>query len=378
MNDELRNGLRIRCSSDVNFKIKGISIEFGKWLRKKYKFPNRVVIYIRNSYIYKTKQNSEFTASFFAPYNRESGSFIRIKVGQYKLQDDMEENSEMLMLVLESIAHEITHYQQWIINKSFSEKKADRNSIKLVEQFLKYRVYNINISEKIAKILYRADEYSSDGNFTKAIEEYMNAINLGAYDDKIYNDIAYCYDLQEKYDESILYYDKCIHINSQNYDAYCNKGYALHCLSRYIEAIELFNKSLEIEPENQDAIIFKGDSLRALGHYKEAIECYNSVLALNPNYDLVYNYKGEVMYETGRYDEAKYCFEKALSIDPQNAEAFYNIAILFVKVNKKDDAIKYLERAIKINNNYKNCAIKQKEFMDMLDSDNFTRIIRLT
>ena len=131
-----RKGLRIRCDQGINPAIRTSCLNFGMWLREKMDFPVRVVVYLKKTNTVKnmtTKEN--VSATFFAPYDKNVEPYIKVATGDY--EDLVHEYGEVdaLYIIIESIAHEIIHYKQWLSDLDFNESEAEKEGEKLVDQF---------------------------------------------------------------------------------------------------------------------------------------------------------------------------------------------------------------------------------------------------
>ncbi|RJS50240.1 hypothetical protein [Bacillus sp. PK3_68] len=127
MTDEvLRNGLRVRCEQGVHPEVRRACLEFGKWMRKEFDFPIRVVVYLKKDYQIKNITTKELvSATFFAPYDKAQEPYIRIATGDYlELLEELGQDNA-LASILVSIAHEVGHYYQWIDNKDLHEDEAE-------------------------------------------------------------------------------------------------------------------------------------------------------------------------------------------------------------------------------------------------------------
>lgn len=111
-----RTGLRFVIEKNVDPEVRRACKEFGVWLRKKYYFPIRVPIYVKASERLKASDGSLCTGTFFGPYNKDVEPYIRIATGDYFDLDLLYEwgKDNALWAILETIAHEISHYFQWI------------------------------------------------------------------------------------------------------------------------------------------------------------------------------------------------------------------------------------------------------------------------
>ncbi|KOF55793.1 hypothetical protein AGR56_18555 [Clostridium sp. DMHC 10] len=347
-------GLNIRCESHIDLQLRDIIIEFARWIRKKYTFEIGVTVYVRNEFKSKAKDKQDFWASFFAPDNHEYNPYIRVEIKNHKA--DLADINDFRKSILGSIAHEIIHYFQWIEKADFCEKTAEGKSKKLVKAFIEERGYDLRVTNKVKKLLELADKKCKNKDFNKAILIYNKVIETGCYDyGNVYNSIGYCYDCMGNYTESLIYYDNALEVNNKNSTIYMNKGFALQSLGRHKEAIESFNSSLRIMP-SKEVYVFKADSQGRIKKFKEAIECCDKALRLDLNYDVAYNMKGQFLCAIREFDEAKKMFLKAISINPEYADAYYNLALVCVKLNDFKISIDYLKVAIKLDQQYEEYA----------------------
>ena len=136
MNDYPRTGLRLRSEPGVDSEVRKACINFCKWLRTQMEFPIRVVIYLKKDYQIKNRTTKEMvTATFFAPYEKDVEPYIHIATGDYT--DLIRERGKIdaLYAMLDSIAHELCHYQQWLEDKKLEEEEAEEKGSQLVDEY---------------------------------------------------------------------------------------------------------------------------------------------------------------------------------------------------------------------------------------------------
>lgn len=110
--------------------------------RKQYCFPIKLVINIKNtSYVVNSITGEKATASIFLPFDKNRLPHMQVSIGNY---EDLKE-IDLLSAdcnVLESIAHEITHYYQWLKDDAgtgnFSERQARYKAKQIVYKYLDY------------------------------------------------------------------------------------------------------------------------------------------------------------------------------------------------------------------------------------------------
>lgn len=138
-----RSGLRFRFQQGVNKDVRRACIDFGKWLRIKYYFPIRLMVYLKSSEYIKASDGDYVSAIFFEPYNKSDEPYIKISTGDYQKMKEEWGNDNALGAILGSVAHEITHYYQWIndikLTESGLEKQASYYRKKIINEYAKTR-----------------------------------------------------------------------------------------------------------------------------------------------------------------------------------------------------------------------------------------------
>ncbi len=127
-NPNIRKGLILRVQKGVDAEVRRSCIEFAKWLRMHYYFPIRVPVYIKKAQYVKTQSQETVSAKFFAPYDKLVEPYISIATGDIKEIEQKQGKDEALAAVLCSLAHELTHYFQWINDVDLASEKAERQA----------------------------------------------------------------------------------------------------------------------------------------------------------------------------------------------------------------------------------------------------------
>ena len=109
-----RTGVRLKFEKKVDPEVRRACKEFLSWLRKEYFFPIRVPIYIKATKKIKAKDGEMVSATCFRPFDIHEEPYIRISVSDYHELESKRGKDNALAAILSSIAHELTHYFQWI------------------------------------------------------------------------------------------------------------------------------------------------------------------------------------------------------------------------------------------------------------------------
>lgn len=129
-----RSGLRVRGARGHPV-VRGAAIRFAAWLRIYYEFPVRLPVYLSPRPRLLTLDGEVVTASFFAPWEPTVEPYIRVATGDYPEVRRRHGRDNALAAYLNSIAHEIVHYQQWLDTGEISERGVVSRARKIVEAY---------------------------------------------------------------------------------------------------------------------------------------------------------------------------------------------------------------------------------------------------
>ncbi|PGL70161.1 hypothetical protein [Bacillus sp. AFS055030] len=123
-----RRGLRLKFDKEVDVEVRRAIKEFCKWLRREYYFPVRIPIYIKSHRRIKALDGDIVVGTFFEPFDRNVEPYIRIATGDYEDLLKKWGKSKALTAYIITIAHELTHYFQWINDISLTDIGRERQA----------------------------------------------------------------------------------------------------------------------------------------------------------------------------------------------------------------------------------------------------------
>ena len=109
-----RSGLRVRYDKNIDAEVKRAIKCFVAWMRDKYIFPMRVVIYVKESERVQARDGDMVFGTFFGPFNRNDEPYIRIATGDYCELRGARGADNALASIISTVAHELSHYFQWL------------------------------------------------------------------------------------------------------------------------------------------------------------------------------------------------------------------------------------------------------------------------
>ena len=108
------------------------------------------------------------------------------------------------------------------------------------------------------------------------------------------------------------------------------------------------------------------------------IEIYDEILKLKNNDCEALTYKADAVLELGEPQWATNLCHQALKIDPQNGHAFYQLACAYTDMEHFEEAIKYAEKTLEIQDSYREKMLKDPAFTPLKRFERFKDLIHMT
>lgn len=140
---DVRTGLRLRFDKEVHEEVKRACKDFAHWLRSEYYFPIRVPVYVKSTVRLKCMDGDFACGTFFGPYDYKLEPYIRIATGDYLALCEKWDVDKALIEILKSMAHELSHYFQWVNQLKLTgigeERQATKYARSIIDQYLETR-----------------------------------------------------------------------------------------------------------------------------------------------------------------------------------------------------------------------------------------------
>ena len=203
------------------------------------------------------------------------------------------------------------------------------------------------------------------------------------------------------YKDSFEKYDYATQLEPDGHKAYYNWGNALRYLAQtksgvetealYKDSFEKYHHATQLKPDNHKAYNNWGVALFNLAQtksgveaealYKDSFEKYNYATQLKPDDHEAYNNWGVALTELAQLksgSEAEKLYNEAFEKFQQgnkNGGSSYNLACLYAIRNKKEEALKYLERSFSRREASVEKVEKDKDWDGLRDDSDFKRIL---
>jgi tetratricopeptide (TPR) repeat protein len=232
----------------------------------------------------------------------------------------------------------------------------------------------------------RGMTYRQMERYAEALADFAKILEADPENTWAIRETVKVYRQQNKPDEALLFLDEFIDNHPMNINAVFQQGLLNKDLKLYAEALADFHKVLEIEPDHTDAMAEVARVYYDKGDLENSILSLNEVISAKPDSLWAYSLLSEIYYFEGDINKSLLNISQAIKLDPQNTwnisqrgylyaligqddkaysdfmtafELGYdnawlnsNIGEVLLRMNRDQEAVNYLERAIKKEKNY--------------------------
>ena len=135
--------------------------------------------------------------------------------------------------------------------------------------------------------------------------------------------------------------------------AYANLGYIHHSRGEYAQAVEAYRASLQLRPNAAATHRNLGDALTRLGRpadareaYREAVRLTEIDLSVNPTDARLIAALAVYATKAGDFPKGLSRAREAQQLAPDDIQVAFNLAAVYAMTNRRDDALRQLERAV--------------------------------
>lgn len=191
-----------------------------------------------------------------------------------------------------------------------------------------------------------AEIYEKEGGMRKAIDEYVQVIDINKKDYDSYYKIANLLNDLDKKDEASEMLSSLLSKKPEHLQASLLLGDILIDKGDYKEALNIYNEALKFDPTNFELNYSLGIAYTMLNDFQNARMYYEKAAELN---SLLYNSKyslAEIALIYKELEEAEKRFMEVLEDEELQADAYFELAKINMIKGEKDKAINYANIAI--------------------------------
>ena len=185
--------------------------------------------------------------------------------------------------------------------------------------------------------------------FDEAIENYKITLAIDDPTSFALLRIGMCYEELGQSDLAVQHYYKTV-----EEDPLLDKGWIAitnfyNKAQNYPKALYYINKAINIDNENVVYWKYYAQINQRLNFLEEAERGYKKTLELG-NYELqTWLSRADILIQLGEYEAAQFCLDQTLEFYPNNEEVTFRLAGVYFVQGKKDEALVYLNNALRTN-----------------------------
>lgn len=191
-------------------------------------------------------------------------------------------------------------------------------------------------------------DFLTHRKFADAHRCFEEAIKLDPHLMDAYNEKYKMYFNDGKFDEVHQWCDKALKIKPKDDWSNFSKARAYNAQKKYAEALEWADKTIKLYPKWATVYNTKGNTLRYLGQRKEALEVFLKCVELNPNYLYPLRNISLIYDDEGKYEDALKYIEKAIKQAPKDAHYLIDKGNYLRKLGRKTEALEAYKKANKL------------------------------
>jgi tetratricopeptide (TPR) repeat protein len=187
--------------------------------------------------------------------------------------------------------------------------------------------------------------------------------------------------LSKRFDEAEREFETAMRLDPKSFEATYWFGRARLSQGRYEEAARLFDRASLLRPEDYQAAGMLAQAYAALGRkaesedgYRRQIRLVEQQLELTPDDARACIFAAIAHSVLREVDKSLEYAERGMSIDPDDPMLLYNVACVYAQLDKREDALACLERAVDKGFGHKEWIEHDPDLSSIRDSARFRAI----
>jgi tetratricopeptide (TPR) repeat protein len=199
---------------------------------------------------------------------------------------------------------------------------------------------------EIDEFVSRGDDFYQDGNFDRAIDFYIRALEMDTKNPDALEGLGQAYVSLCNWERAVRIFEQLIKVESDQPSAHYLLGHALGALGQYDRAISELHIAKNLGYTNSDLYSATGYALHMKGDIERAIESYRLALEMDPDDTItMFNY-GKALVAQRSYLAARLVLEDAVKSDPEDAQSWIALGEVYEDLDELDLAFHAYERAL--------------------------------
>ena len=238
-------------------------------------------------------------------------------------------------------------------NAEINQNKERKQSDPAKEKFVLELYYKLekDFPEHPNVLIVGGDLYLSLGKNTEAQQHYLRAVDTGATNFEVWQNLLYLELRLEQYDNVVRHAERAIEYFPNQAMLHYFNGLACLRIRKYKDAISSMEQAKKLSGSNPAMIgelnSLLGDAYNSTKEYDKSDKAYDEALVFNPNNDVVLNnYSYYLAIRKSNLEKAEKMSALLIKNNPENATYLDTYAWVLYSREKYKDAKKVIEKAV--------------------------------
>lgn len=206
--------------------------------------------------------------------------------------------------------------------------------------------YRSDNSKKKSSFTIKSKDFDKEDK-TSSVDIVVNNENIGSFDLREKEKLAYNASLIEQYEVAIELYKQILLKEPNNTDIKFALATVYQKLGQFAQAKNLYSQLLKANVENQDAVIGNLLSIITDESPRDAVYLISRLSTENPKSATILASAGNAYDRINDHQHAITMFERAIAIDSSRLEYQYNLALIYDKTSKYEKALTLYSQLVK-------------------------------
>lgn len=216
-------------------------------------------------------------------------------------------------------------------------------SLGVVQKILSANPTHIGALEILAELRIQSHDFNG------AVETLEKIAEIKPGDIDAHYRLITIYEVQQKFAEAAVHYETLLRLLGPNTLLYLKLGDLFMKMKQYTKAAAVFREARASDPNNYFVLEALGQACEFNKQIPEALEAYEALAVLQESNHLVFFKIGSLALQIGDMAKAERAFKSADALRADVPEVQRSIAYALDRQNKRDDAILYYEKALRLN-----------------------------
>lgn len=197
------------------------------------------------------------------------------------------------------------------------------------------------------------EHYLSAGKNQKALKAVEFATEQYPFSSELVTLKAQIFSNMQRFPEAEELLRDQLKLNPSDIDSILNLGSVFSMQKKYDQAIELYQSALEYSEDQSDEVQFNlGLVYQAQENYALAIVHFKEAVALNLSHEGALYELAYCLDQVGQLEGSLSYYQKFIDEDPYSTAAWYNLGIIYNKLERFNEAIQAYEYAVAIDDQF--------------------------